>query len=103
MIHETDAAVAPVEGFEAAYLSDDGTERRVPLSPASSATCNAAWVSTRRADRPKPAKTVASLKAGDRLVITKPDRVARSMKELLIFLEDELAPRGVPMRVACAS
>ncbi|MGN9843503.1 recombinase family protein [Nonomuraea sp. H19] len=56
-------------------------------------------ISTRRADRPKLAKTVASLKAGDTLVITKPDRVARSMKELLVFLEDELAPRGINLHI----
>ncbi|GAA3466614.1 hypothetical protein [Nonomuraea roseola] len=37
------------------------------------------------------ATTVASLEPGDALVITKPDRVARSMKELLVFLEEELA------------
>ncbi|MEU8364958.1 hypothetical protein AB0C27_53985 [Nonomuraea sp. NPDC048882] len=42
------------------------------------------------------------MKAGDTLVITKPDRVARSVKELLVFLEDELAPRGINLHMAAA-
>ncbi|TMR20233.1 recombinase family protein [Nonomuraea turkmeniaca] len=56
-------------------------------------------ISTRRAERPKLTKTLASMKAGDTLVITKPDRVARSVKELLVFLEDELAPRGINLHI----
>ncbi|YCK33408.1 recombinase family protein [Actinomadura sp. ATCC 39365] len=39
------------------------------------------------------------MKPGDTLVIAKPDRVARSVKELLVFLEDELAPRGVNLHI----
>ncbi|MEV4013138.1 recombinase family protein [Nonomuraea angiospora] len=39
------------------------------------------------------------MKAGDTLVITKPDRVARSVKGLLVFLEDELAPRGINLHI----
>jgi DNA invertase Pin-like site-specific DNA recombinase len=35
------------------------------------------------------------LKPGDTLVIYKPDRVARSMKELLVLLEDQLHARGI--------
>ncbi|MEV4250989.1 recombinase family protein [Streptosporangium canum] len=37
--------------------------------------------------------------AGDTLVIYKPDRVARSVKELLVFLEDTLAPRGINLKI----
>ncbi|MEV4183790.1 recombinase family protein [Streptosporangium canum] len=55
-------------------------------------------VSTRK-DRPKLTATIERMKAGDTLVIYKPDRVARSVKELLIFLEDELAPRGVNLEI----
>jgi DNA invertase Pin-like site-specific DNA recombinase len=39
------------------------------------------------------------LQAGDTLVIYKPDRVARSMKELLILLEDQLHARGVNLHI----
>lgn len=52
-----------------------------------------------RKDRPKLRATVTSMKAGDTLVIYKPDRVARSVKELLVFLEDELAPRGINLQI----
>ncbi|MFI9846749.1 recombinase family protein [Nonomuraea sp. NPDC051941] len=56
-------------------------------------------ISTRRAERPKLTATLNGMKAGDTLVITKPDRVARSVKELLVFLEDELAPRGINLHI----
>jgi DNA invertase Pin-like site-specific DNA recombinase len=39
------------------------------------------------------------MRAWDTLVIYKPDRVARSVKELLVFLEDELAPRGINLEI----
>ncbi|WP_226874469.1 recombinase family protein [Microbispora sitophila] len=52
-----------------------------------------------RKDRPKLQATVASMKPGDTLVVYKPDRVARSVKELLVFLEDELAPRGINLHI----
>ncbi|WP_208758807.1 recombinase family protein [Microbispora triticiradicis] len=55
-------------------------------------------VSTRK-DRPKLRAAVASMKPGDTLVIYKPDRVARSVKELLVFLEEELAPRGINLHI----
>jgi DNA invertase Pin-like site-specific DNA recombinase len=32
-------------------------------------------------------------------VIYKPDRVARSMKELLVFIEDELHARGITLEI----
>ncbi len=55
-------------------------------------------VSTRR-ERPKLAATIARMQPGDTLVIYKPDRIARSVKELLVFLEDELAPRGINLYI----
>lgn len=55
-------------------------------------------VSTRK-DRPKLRATVDRMHPGDTLVIYKPDRIARSVKELLIFLEDELAPRGINLEI----
>jgi DNA invertase Pin-like site-specific DNA recombinase len=48
-----------------------------------------------RSDRPKLHGALERLPPGDTLVVYKPDRVARSMKELLVFLEDELHARGI--------
>jgi DNA invertase Pin-like site-specific DNA recombinase len=45
-------------------------------------------VSTRKADRPKFHELLSWLRAGDVLVCTTMDRVARSLKELLVFLDD---------------
>jgi DNA invertase Pin-like site-specific DNA recombinase len=55
-------------------------------------------VSTRDA-RPKLRSTLAGLHQGDTLVIYKPDRVARSMKELLVLLEDQLHARGINLHI----
>ncbi|WP_433243731.1 recombinase family protein [Streptosporangium sp. CA-135522] len=49
--------------------------------------------------RPPPARRRPRWPGQDTLVITKPDRVARSVKELLVFLEDELAPRGINLHI----
>ncbi|GAA2700733.1 recombinase family protein [Nonomuraea recticatena] len=52
-----------------------------------------------RKDRPKLSATIERMHPGDTLVIYKPARIARSMKELLVFLEDELAPRGINLQI----
>ncbi|MEV4182475.1 recombinase family protein [Streptosporangium canum] len=52
-----------------------------------------------RKDRPKLTATIERMTAGDTLVIYKPDRGARSVKELLVFLEDTLAPRGINLEI----
>jgi Resolvase, N terminal domain len=52
-----------------------------------------------RGERPKLRGTLDRLQAGDTLVIYKPDRVARSMKELLVLVEDELHARGVVLEI----
>ncbi|MFI6925769.1 recombinase family protein [Nonomuraea spiralis] len=70
-----------------------------PAAPSNAIRVGYARVSTRRKDRPKLQATVSALKPGDTLVIAKPDRVARSVRELLVFLEDELAPRGVNLHI----
>lgn len=60
------------------------------------------WVvvaASTRAERPKLRTTLATLKAGDTLVIYKPDGVARSMKELLVLLEDQLHAREVNLHI----
>jgi hypothetical protein len=52
-----------------------------------------------RGERPKLRATLTTLKPGDTLVIYKPDRIARSMKELLVLLEDELHAREVNLHI----
>ena len=52
-----------------------------------------------REDRPKLRKTLGTLKPGDTVVIHKPDRVARSMKELLVLLEDELHAKDINLHI----
>jgi hypothetical protein len=49
-----------------------------------------------RGNRPRLREALGALQPGDTLVIYKPDRVARSMKELLVLLEDQLHARGGP-------
>jgi hypothetical protein len=52
-----------------------------------------------RGGRPKLCEALGQLQAGNTLVICKPDRVARSMKELLVLLEDQLHARGVNLHI----
>lgn len=52
-----------------------------------------------RSARPKLRALLNSLKPGDTLVIYKPDRIARSMKELLVLLEDELHARDINLEI----
>ena len=49
--------------------------------------------------RPKLRRALGMLRAGDTLVIYKPDRVARSMKELLFLLEDQLRARRINLHI----
>ena len=53
-----------------------------------------------RGDRPKLREALGTLQAADTLVIYKPDRVARSMKELLVLLEDQLHARGINLHTS---
>ena len=52
-----------------------------------------------RGERPKLRAVLDKLQPGDTLVIYKPDRVARGIKELLVFLEDQLHVRGITLEV----
>lgn len=52
-----------------------------------------------RGERPKLRAILDRLQPGDTLVIYKPDRVARSTKELLVFVEDDLRARGIVLEI----
>jgi len=70
------------------YKSDGSDCRDVVVETAST-----------RAERPKLRATLGTLKPGDTLVIYKPDRIARSMKELLVLLEDQLHAREINLHI----
>ena len=72
-----------------ARVSGRTQDHQLQLDALAAADCREVIVETAstRAERPRLRQTLATLKPGDTLVIYKPDRVARSMKELLVLLE----------------
>jgi DNA invertase Pin-like site-specific DNA recombinase len=84
-----------------ARVSTRSQDHQAQLDALAAANCREVIVetATTRGDRPKLRATLASLKTGDTLVIHKPDRVARSMKELLVLLEDQLHARGINLHI----
>jgi DNA invertase Pin-like site-specific DNA recombinase len=84
-----------------ARVSGGSQDHQLQLDALVAAECREVVVETAstRGQRPKLQATLARLQAGDTLVIYKPDRVARSMKELLVLLEDELGARAVNLEI----
>ena len=84
-----------------ARVSTRAQDHQAQLDALAAAHCREVIVETAstRDARPKLASALAMLQAGDTLVIYKPDRVARSMKELLVLLEDQLHARGINLHI----
>ena len=84
-----------------ARVSTRSQDHQAQLDALAGAHCREIVVETAstRGDRPKLRAVLDRLQPGDTLVIYKPDRVARSMKELLVFLEDQLHARGIILEV----
>lgn len=84
-----------------ARVSGRSQDHQLQLDALAGARCREVVVETAstRGERPKLRATLNSLKAGDTLVIYKPDRVARSMKELLVLLEDDLHAKGINLHI----
>ena len=84
-----------------ARVSTRVQDHLVQLDALSAAHCREVVVETAstRGDRPKLYATLERLQPGDTLVVYKPDRVARSMKELLVLLEDHLHARGINLHI----
>jgi DNA invertase Pin-like site-specific DNA recombinase len=84
-----------------ARVSTRGQDHQAQLDALAAAHCREVIVETAstRDARPKLAATLGTLQPGDTLVIYKPDRVARSMKELLVLLEDQLHGRGINLHI----
>jgi DNA invertase Pin-like site-specific DNA recombinase/DNA-binding CsgD family transcriptional regulator len=76
-------------------------EHQAQLDALAAAHCREIIVETAstRGDRPQLREALGKLQADDTLVIYKPDRVARSMKELLVLLEDQLHARGINLHI----
>ena len=84
-----------------ARVSTRAQEHQAQLDALAAAHCREIIVETAstRDARPKLREALGQLQAGDTLVIYKPDRVARSMKELLVLLEDQLHARGINLHI----
>jgi DNA invertase Pin-like site-specific DNA recombinase len=84
-----------------ARVSGRSQDHQLQLDALAGAGCREVVVETAstRGERPKLRATLNTLKVGDTLVIYKPDRVARSMKELLVLLEDDLHAKGINLHI----
>ena len=84
-----------------ARVSTRAQDHQAQLDALHAAHCREIVIETAgtRGARPKLHSTLAALRVGDTLVIYKPDRIARSMKELLILLEDQLHARGINLHI----
>lgn len=84
-----------------ARVSTRAQDHQAQLDALAAAHCREVIVETAstRGERPKLMAALDLLQVGDTLVIYKPDRVARSMKELLILLEDQLHARGINLHI----
>ena len=84
-----------------ARVSTRAQEHQAQLDALAAAHCREIITETAstRGDRPRLREALGKLQAGDTLVIYKPDRVARSMKELLVLLEDQLHARGINLHI----
>jgi DNA invertase Pin-like site-specific DNA recombinase len=84
-----------------ARVSARTQDHQLQLDALNGADCREVIVETAstRRERPKLRATLDWLQPGDTLVVYKPDRVARSMKELLVLLEDDLHARNVNLHI----
>jgi DNA invertase Pin-like site-specific DNA recombinase len=84
-----------------ARVSTRAQDHQAQLDALAAAHCQETILETAstRDARPKLREALGKLQAGDTLVISKPDRVARSMKELLVLLEDQLHARGINLHI----
>ena len=84
-----------------ARISTRAQEHQAQLDALAAAHCREIIVETASisGDRPKLREALGKLQAWDALVICKPDRVARSIKELLVLLEDQPHARGINLHI----
>jgi DNA invertase Pin-like site-specific DNA recombinase len=91
-------AAMPVVGYARVSTQDQDLSGQLEaLTVAGAAKVYREKVSGVRADRPELAKMMASLKAGDVVVVTKLDRLGRSTRELLELI-DRIGKSGASFR-----
>ncbi len=106
-VSETIGTMATVPAYDNsvrigyARVSTRTQEHQAQLDALAAAHCREIVVETAstRGARPKLREVLDKLQADDTLVIYKPDRVACSMKELLVLLEDQLHARGINLHI----
>ena len=84
-----------------ARVSTRAQDHQAQLDALAAAHCRQILTETAstRTERPQLRRALEMLRTGDTLVIYKPDRIARSMKELLVLLEDQLHARGINLHI----
>jgi DNA invertase Pin-like site-specific DNA recombinase len=84
-----------------ARISAHPVDDRAQLDAIAAAHCHKVIIETASAryDRPQLHRALAMLQVDDTLVIYRPDRVARSMKELMILLDEQLRARGANLDI----
>lgn len=84
-----------------ARVSGPRQDHQSQLDALAGAACREIIVETAstRGIRPELHRALDMLQTGDTLVVYKPDRIARSMKELLVLLEDHLHARGINLHI----
>lgn len=84
-----------------ARISANGKDHRTQLHALAAAQCLEIVIerASTRASWPKLRTTLATMHSGDTLVVCKPDRVARSMREFLALFEDYLRARVIYLHV----
>ncbi|MBA3488959.1 MAG: recombinase family protein [Longispora sp.] len=84
-----------------ARVSTRAQDHQAQLDALTAAHCREIITETAstRSQRPELRRALDMLQPGDTLVVYKPDRVARSMKELLVLLEDSLHARGINLHI----
>jgi DNA invertase Pin-like site-specific DNA recombinase len=99
------AAIVPqVNAVRIGYarVSRDSQDHQLQLDALAAADCRKVVIETAstRGQRPLLRKLLTEdLQSGDTLVVYKPDRIARSIKELLVLLEDDLHERGINLQI----
>ena len=84
-----------------AHVSTRPQDHQAQLDALAAANCRViiAETASSRDGQPRLHRVLNTLRAGDTLVIHTPDRIARSVNELLVLLRDELHARGINLHI----